>query len=119
MRFRSEPIHPPHAALPPTSHARAPLLVRLRDPALRARALAERMPLLWRDAGHERGVHGIEHVEVRERSRALGLALLAILADEEGRRGADRANGDDPGQFWRSEDEAGARWDRRFGRGLG
>jgi hypothetical protein len=77
------------------------------------------MPLLRRDASHERGVHGIEHVEVRERSGALDLALLAVFAYEEGRRGADRADGDDPGQLWRSEDETGARWDRRFGRGLG
>jgi hypothetical protein len=68
MRFRAEPVHPPHTALPTTSHARTPLLVRLRNAALRSRALPERMPLLGRDAGHERGVHGIEHVEVRERS---------------------------------------------------
>jgi hypothetical protein len=33
-----------------------------------AKTLTERMPLLGRDASHERGANGIEHVEVRERS---------------------------------------------------
>jgi hypothetical protein len=50
-------------------------------------------------------VHGIEHVEVRERSGAFDLALLAVFAYDEGLRGADRTDGDDPGQFWRSQDE--------------
>ena len=40
------------------------------------------MPL-GRDANHERGVNV---VEVRERSRAIGLALLDVFAYEEGRR---------------------------------
>ena len=116
MRLGAEPIHPPHAALPAAAHARAAHLVRLGDAALRARALPERVPLLGRDAGHERRVHGVEHVEVRQRRRRLHVALPAVLADEERRRGADRPDGDDPGQLRRAQEEArarGERWLRR------
>ena len=67
MRFRAEPINPPNAALPSAAHTRTALLVRLGDAALRARALPEAVPLLGRDAGHEGGVHGVEHVQVRQR----------------------------------------------------
>ena len=118
MRFGAEPVHPPDAALPTAAHARATLLVRLGDAALCARALAERMPLLRRDAGHERRVHGVEHVEVRERRRSLHVALPAVLADEERRRGADRPDDDDPRQLRRAQDEARARRDRRLRRRL-
>ena len=114
MGLGAEPIHPANALLPSAAHARTALLVRLGDAALRLRALAERVPLLGRDAGHERRVHGVEHVEVRQRQRRLGLARVAGLA----RRGADRPDDDDPGQLWRAQHEARARWDRRFRRGL-
>ena len=118
MRLRAKPIDPAHAAVPPAAHARTPLLVRLRNAALRARALPERMPLLRRDAGHEGRVHGVEHVEIRERRRALRLALLAVFAYEERRRRADRSDSDDPGQLRRAQDEPRARWDRRLRRRL-
>jgi hypothetical protein len=49
MSFRSKPIDPSHAALPTASHARTPCLVGFCDPALRSRALAERILLLRRN----------------------------------------------------------------------
>ena len=118
MRFGAEPVHSPDTALPTAAHARATFLVRLGDAALCARTLAERMPLLGRDAGHEGRVHGVEHVEVRQRRRRLHLALLAVLTEEERRRGADWPDHDDPRQLRRAQDEAGARRDRRLRRRL-
>ena len=93
MGLGAEPVHPADALLPSAAHARTALLVRLGDAALCPRALAERVPLLGRDAGHERGVHGVEHVEVRQRQRRLGLARVAAF----GSRGADRPDDDHPG----------------------
>ena len=115
MGLGAQPVHPADALLPSAAHARTAFLVRLGDAALRPRTLAERVPLLGRDTGHERGVHRVEHVEVRQRQRRLGLARVVALA----RRGADRPDDDHPGQLRRAQDEPRARWDRRFRRGLG
>jgi hypothetical protein len=89
--FRPEPIHPADTDFPTAAHARAPLLVRPGDTALCAGALAERVPLLWCDGGHERCVHGIEHVEVRQCQRRLGPALRLLAM-----RRAYRADDNDP-----------------------
>lgn len=119
VRLGTEPVQPTNPTLPAASHARAALFVRLSDAALRARTLAERVPLLRRHARHERLVHGVENVEVRERHRSLGLALFAARTDEEGWRGADWPDFDVPRQLWRAQDEARAGWNRRLRRGLG
>jgi hypothetical protein len=112
MGLGAEPVHPTNALLPSATHTRTTLLVSLGDPTLSTRALAERVPLLGRDGGHECGVNRVENVQIRQRQRRLWPAILA-------RRGTDRSDDDDPGQFRRAKDESRARWDRRFRRWLG
>ena len=85
MRFGAEPVDPADAALPTAAHARAALFVRLGDATLLTGALAESSPLLGGNAGHERRVHRVEHVEVRQSCRGRRLALAAAFADEEAR----------------------------------
>ena len=48
-----QPINPPHPATPPAAHVLTLLLIRLRHLLLRARAVAQRLPLLRGDAGEE------------------------------------------------------------------
>ena len=85
MSFGTEPVHSADPALPAAVHAGAALLVCLSDATLCSGALAERSPLFGGHTGHERCVHRVEHVEVRQRCRGRRLAL-ATFADEEGRR---------------------------------
>lgn len=85
MRFGAEPVQSADPALPTAAHAGAALLVCLGDATLRAGALAECGPLLGGHSGHERRVHRVEHVEVRQRCRGRRLALAAF-SDEEARR---------------------------------
>lgn len=108
--FGAKPVHPADTALPTAAHARAALLVRLSDAALCAGPLAKRVPFFRGDALHERRVHGVEHVEARQRQRRLCLSVLL--------RGADRPDDDDPRQLRRAQDEPRVRRYRRFRRGL-
>jgi hypothetical protein len=109
MGLGAEPVQPADSVFPSAAHARAALLVRPGDAALRAGALAERVPFPGRHAGHERPVHGVEHIEVRQRQSHLCLAL----ADGDALGGLDGPDDHDPRQLWRAQDEARAcryRW---------
>lgn len=72
-RLLPEPVNAADAALPAAAHARTPPLVRLRDLLLRTAAVPEGLPLLWRYGRHERRVHGVEEVEVRDGGARAGL----------------------------------------------
>ena len=109
MSVRAQPIHPPHATLPPASNLHTPILVRLGNAALRVRARPQRVPLLGGGAGQERLVHGVEHVEVRQHRQRLDPALLLLFA---------AGDDDEPGQLRRAQDEAQARRYRRLCRRL-
>lgn len=67
MYFGAEPVNSADPLLPTAAHAGATLLVCLGDATLSSGALTERSPLLGCHSGHERRMHRIEHVEVRQR----------------------------------------------------
>ena len=86
MRFGAEPVNSADTFVPTAAHAGTALLVCLCDAALCSGTLAERCPLLGCHSSHERRVHRVEHVEVRQCCRGRRLALAAVFSDEEARR---------------------------------
>jgi len=86
MRFGAEPVDSADPAFPTAAHTGAALLVCFGNTTLCFGALAECSPLLRSHTGHERRVHRIEDVEVRQRCGGLRLALTAAFADKEARR---------------------------------
>lgn len=62
-----QPVDSPHPFVPPTAHARAPLLISLGHFPLRSRPMTKGLPLLRGHAREERSVHGVEQIKIRDR----------------------------------------------------
>jgi hypothetical protein len=63
-RFAMQPVQTTDAALPSAAHLRAPFFVCAGDLALRAAAMAKRLPFLWSYARQECCMERIEEVQV-------------------------------------------------------
>lgn len=112
----TEPVDATHAGLPATAHARTTTLIRLSDLVLRAASVPKRCPLLWCHGRHERGMHSIKHVEVRDGTR-LRWTHGESRTGRSCRRGSRYDDG--PWELRRTEDETGARRHGRLRGGLG